>query len=374
MRVGLLGWAEVLDDDGRGVVVAGAKLRALLAGLAMHVGRVVPTEQSSDAVRGWRIRRRLRNGPKGSPRRCDVRWAADSWPCGAAVTRSSCRRKPSTCTGTSSSLRPGQTAAANVIRVVRLHGWRRRIRCGGRLPWPTSPTRIRSAAHCPRLSELRSPVIEERNDLELSARSSPGVIVQARGARRRASAARAPTRPAHARVVPGRSAGRRAPRLSGRSSDSGRRARGSSRVTKLRQLESDILVQDHSLDPPPGRSGRHRAGPFAVRRFPRRSLRWSDATWSCATHAVLADHRSTLVGPAGSARPAALRRRAREWRGAGVRRLLVELLHVASDQRVSASANRRTAKRPRRWRPDRPRPADPRMACTRMSDSNCRSS
>jgi DNA-binding SARP family transcriptional activator len=49
MRVGLLGGLEVLDDDEHDVVVAGAKLRSLLAVLTLHVGRVVPAEQIVDA-------------------------------------------------------------------------------------------------------------------------------------------------------------------------------------------------------------------------------------------------------------------------------------------------------------------------------------
>ncbi|MCU1467262.1 MAG: AfsR/SARP family transcriptional regulator [Actinomycetia bacterium] len=52
MRVGLLGGLEVLDDDEHDVVVAGAKLRSLLAVLTLHVGRVVPAEQIVDALWG----------------------------------------------------------------------------------------------------------------------------------------------------------------------------------------------------------------------------------------------------------------------------------------------------------------------------------
>lgn len=52
MRIGLLGELEVLDDAGRAVPVAGAKLRALLAVLALHVGRVVPADQLIEALWG----------------------------------------------------------------------------------------------------------------------------------------------------------------------------------------------------------------------------------------------------------------------------------------------------------------------------------
>ena len=65
MRVGLLGGLEVLDDDDRDVVVAGAKLRALLAVLALHAGRVVPAEQIVDALWGEHPPAAVRNGLQG---------------------------------------------------------------------------------------------------------------------------------------------------------------------------------------------------------------------------------------------------------------------------------------------------------------------
>src|SRR4029079_10522729 len=65
MRVGLLGGLEVLDDDEQGVEVAGAKLRALVAVLALHVGRVVPAEQIIDALWGENPPAAVRNGLQG---------------------------------------------------------------------------------------------------------------------------------------------------------------------------------------------------------------------------------------------------------------------------------------------------------------------
>ena len=65
MRIGLLGELEVLDDDGNDVTVAGAKLRALLAVLALHVGRVVPAEQLVDALWGDDPPAAVRNGLQG---------------------------------------------------------------------------------------------------------------------------------------------------------------------------------------------------------------------------------------------------------------------------------------------------------------------
>ncbi len=65
MRVQLLGGLEVQDDDGRAVVVAGPKLRALLAVLALHAGRVVPTDQIVDALWGEDPPAAVRNGLQG---------------------------------------------------------------------------------------------------------------------------------------------------------------------------------------------------------------------------------------------------------------------------------------------------------------------
>ena len=40
MQIGVLGELQVLDDDGKDVVIAGSKLRALLVMLALQCGRV----------------------------------------------------------------------------------------------------------------------------------------------------------------------------------------------------------------------------------------------------------------------------------------------------------------------------------------------
>ena len=52
MRIGLLGELEVRDDDNAVAVVSGAKLRALLAMLALSVGRVVPADLLAEALWG----------------------------------------------------------------------------------------------------------------------------------------------------------------------------------------------------------------------------------------------------------------------------------------------------------------------------------
>src|SRR5580765_3067145 len=65
MRIGLLGGLEVLDDEDRAVVVAGPKLRAMLAVLALQPGRVVPAEQLIDALWGENPPTEVRNGLQG---------------------------------------------------------------------------------------------------------------------------------------------------------------------------------------------------------------------------------------------------------------------------------------------------------------------
>src|SRR3954454_1478835 len=65
MRIGLLGALEVFDDDGNEITVAGSKLRALLAVLALHVGRVVPAEHLVDALWGEDPPAAVRNGLQG---------------------------------------------------------------------------------------------------------------------------------------------------------------------------------------------------------------------------------------------------------------------------------------------------------------------
>jgi predicted ATPase/DNA-binding SARP family transcriptional activator len=65
MRVGLLGELAVVDDCGVDVPIPGAKLRALLAVLALHVERVVPAEQLVDALWGDAPPEGVRNSLQG---------------------------------------------------------------------------------------------------------------------------------------------------------------------------------------------------------------------------------------------------------------------------------------------------------------------
>ena len=65
MRIGLLGDLVVVDDGGTEVPVTGAKLRALLALLALHAGRPVPTEALVSALWGEDPPPAVKNGLQG---------------------------------------------------------------------------------------------------------------------------------------------------------------------------------------------------------------------------------------------------------------------------------------------------------------------
>ncbi|HYD10538.1 MAG TPA: BTAD domain-containing putative transcriptional regulator, partial [Acidimicrobiales bacterium] len=65
MRIGLLGDLVVLGADDREIVVAGTKLRAFLALLALHAGRPVQTDQLVDALWGEDPPAAVRNSLQG---------------------------------------------------------------------------------------------------------------------------------------------------------------------------------------------------------------------------------------------------------------------------------------------------------------------
>ena len=181
MRIGLLGELEVLDDDGRrrrgrGRQAAGAPRRP---GPARRPGR------PGRAARRGPVGRRPAGG--GAQRSAGARveappgaWARPtSSPCAATATPSSCRRTPSTWTGSSSaSPRGGRMAADRRAGAGRRRAGRGRFAVAGRCRWPTSPTRTSRSAAITRLSESRLAVIEERLDLELELGRHQRAIVQ----------------------------------------------------------------------------------------------------------------------------------------------------------------------------------------------------
>ena len=225
MRIGLLGELEVLDDDGSEVTVAGAKLRALLAVLALHVGRVVPAEQLVDALWGEDPPAAVRNGLQGLASK--LRRALGS--ADLVVMRGDgyaleLRPRPSTSSGSSSAPpragrwprpvsstsrraagRGRRALAGRSPRRLRLRG----LRVGGDHPAVRVPPRVARGAARPRAPAGPPPASDR----------------PARGARRHPSAARGAPRAADARAVPRRAAGRRPPGLPGGPSAPGRGAR-----------------------------------------------------------------------------------------------------------------------------------------------------
>ena len=139
---------------------------------------MVPAEQLIDALWGEDPPAAVRNGLQGLVSKLRRALGLDraSWPCVAAATHSSCRRKPSTCTASSSSSprdvrRPPAVTASRAIELLAEADalWR-----GDALADFTYED-FASAA-ITRLSELRLAAVEERLDIELQLGRHQGVI------------------------------------------------------------------------------------------------------------------------------------------------------------------------------------------------------
>src|SRR5437764_1521506 len=179
MRVGLLGGLEVLDADEQNVTIAGAKLRALVAVLAMNAGRVVPAEQIVDALWGENPPAAVRNGLQGLASK--LRRALGSADLVA--------------------MRGGGYALELPPEAVDVYRYEQLVAAGQNAAAEGDPSRAAAllseadslwrgdpladfiyeefaAAAITRLSELRLAVIEERLDLELELGRHQGAIVQ----------------------------------------------------------------------------------------------------------------------------------------------------------------------------------------------------
>ena len=192
MRIGLLGELEVLDDDGNERHVAGAKLRALLAVLALHVGRVVPAEQLVDALWGDDPPAAVRNGLAGTGVEAAT-GVGFSRPCRHARRRlrpGPAARRRSTSGGSSSAPRTGGRWRRRASWTAPSRCWPRPTRCGAASRWPTSPTTTSPSAAIARLSESRLAAARGTARPRAPAGPSPTCHRPARGARRRPSAAR----------------------------------------------------------------------------------------------------------------------------------------------------------------------------------------
>ena len=287
------------DVVGRGSEAARAPRRA---GPARRAGG--PRRAARRRACGARIRRRrCATVCRGSRRSCDGRWARPtSSPCAATATRSSCRRKPSTSHRFEQLVADGRAAAADgELEPGGRRCWPRPMRCGGAIPSPTSPTRTSRRRPSPGCPSCASPLIEERLDIELQLGRHQASHRPARGARRRASAARAAPRAADARAVPRRPAGRRPPGLPGGPSPPGRGARARTRATSSAGWSRRSSPRTRRSTPPAvaGRGRDRRAEsrstiPEALTPLVGRDAELRDLTQ------LLAEHRFvTLVGPGG---------------------------------------------------------------------------
>src|ERR1700704_5222808 len=177
MRVGLLGGLEVLDDEGRLVVVAGPKLRALLAVLALQTGRVVPAEQLIDALWGDNPPTEVRNGLQGlasklrrtlgSPDLVTMRGAgyALELPAGAIDVH----RFEEMVVAARAAAADADLGGAAALLAEAESLWR-----GD--PLAAFPYEPFAQGPIPRLSELRLSVIEERLDIELQLGRHPAAV------------------------------------------------------------------------------------------------------------------------------------------------------------------------------------------------------
>ena len=301
MRVGLLGGLEVLDDDDQHVVVAGAKLRALLAVLALHAGRVVPAEQIVDALWGENPPAAVRNGLQGLASK--LRRSLGS--ADLVAMRGG---------GYALELRPeavdvhryeqlvgaGQAAAAegDPSRAVALLAEADSLWRGD--PLADFTYEEFAAAAITRLSELRLAAIEERLDLELELGRHQGAIVQLEEL---VAAHPLRERLRGLLMLALYRAGRQADAL--RVFQEGRRILGEELGLEpsheLRQLESDILAQDRALDSPaaPAFGAITRAEPISTIPEALTPLVGRGAELRDLTQLLAGDRFVTLVGPGG---------------------------------------------------------------------------
>ncbi len=299
MRIGVLGGLEVLDDHDQDVVVAGAKLRALLAVLALQVGRVVPTEQLVDALWGEEPPAAVRNGLQGLASKLRrtlgsadlVTMRGDGYALELPADAIDVHRYEQLVSA-------GQARAAegDLSRAVDLLAEADALWRGD--PLADFTYEDFAAAAITRLSELRLAVIEERLDLELQLGRHQGAIVPLEEL---VTAHPLRERLRGLLMIALYRAGRQADAL--RVFQEGRNILGEELGLEpgheLRRLESAILAQDRSLDAPaldtPAPRVESRSTiPESLTPLVGRDEELRDLT------RLVADHRLvTLVGPGG---------------------------------------------------------------------------
>jgi predicted ATPase/DNA-binding SARP family transcriptional activator len=301
MRIGLLGELEVHGDDGRTITVSGAKQRALLAVLALQVGRVVPTEQLVEALWGDDPPSAVRNGLQGlasklrrslgSPDLVAMRsggYVLDL-PAGAVDVH---RHEELVAAGQAAAA-GGDLSQAAALLAEAGELWR-----GDPLADFTYEDFATTAIA--RLNELRLTVLEERLDLELRLGRHQGAVVQLEEL---VTAHPLRERLRGLLMLALYRAGRQAEAL--RVFQEGRQILGEELGLEpgheLRALESAILTQDRSLDTlaapdpdPVARPDRRSTIPVSLTALIGRTDELRDLA------ALLALHRFvTLVGPGG---------------------------------------------------------------------------
>ena len=328
MHIGLLGGLEVVDDDGHDVDVAGAKQRALLAVLALHAGRVVPTEQLVDALWGEDPPTAVRNGLQGLASK--LRRTLGSADRVAMRGGGYVLEVPGEAIDVhrfEGLVAEGRAAVADdPDRAVRLLAEADALWRGD--PLADFAYDDFALAAITRLSELRLAVIEERLDLELQLGRTASVIVPLEEL---VAAHPLRERLRGLLMIALYRAGRQADAL--RTFQEGRHVLGEELGLEpgheLRELEAAILAQDRSLDapavaPPVGRADARSTMPEPLTPLIGRDEELQELTDLLAQHRFV-----TLVGPGGVGKTRLALAMARaESTARGIGACLVELAPV----------------------------------------------
>ncbi|MEP6658849.1 MAG: BTAD domain-containing putative transcriptional regulator [Acidimicrobiales bacterium] len=299
MLVGLLGALEVLDDEGREVVVAGPKLRALLAVLSLQPGRVVPAEQLIDALWGDNPPTEVRNGLQGlasklrrtlgSPDLVAMRGAGYALELDAGAI--DVHRYEEMVVAARAAVADSDLGSAAGLLAEAESLWR-----GDPLADFTYETFAQGAIT--RLSELRLTAIEERLDIELQLGRHPAAVAELEEL---VAAHPLRERLRGLLMLALYRAGRQADAL--RVVQEGRHLLaeelGLEPGHELRALEAAILAQDRSLDVLPiaardATRAKTYSIPDALTPLVGRDAELRELTWLAAEHRFV-----TLVGPGG---------------------------------------------------------------------------
>ena len=252
----ILGPLEVLVD-GTPARLGGPRQRALLALLLVHANEVVPAT-------GWSTRSgtRTRPGPaatscRPTSRSCARPWAAMRSPRGGAATSSRSPGRPG-----SAPLRAAQRGRPRGAGRGPAGARRRRVPRGPRAvarAGAVGPRRgaVRADGRG-RLDELRLLALERRIEADLACGRDAELVGRARGAGRRAPAARALAGAADAGAVPLRASGGCARGLPRRARDAGRRARHRARAPRCATCSARSSSRIRRCRPRDGRRRRHR--------------------------------------------------------------------------------------------------------------------